>query len=300
MGPTATATYVGGGGSAHVTPFEPITNSADRAAGSGRPGTVNYVQGYDLDGQLVPSSAATVPAGTSVLPRRPSGRRRRLRGAERLAAPADLDDDHRPRVGARCLHAAPARPTRSTRPSTTPTGTSTLPAGHGVALDDDFTVPAAPAGSLAAQGLRQEPVERPALRRRAHEHASGGSTSAPTASPPAASAAPRSPRGTASRSRRSRTRGSSCSRPALRQTFAAGETHSLDLRAYGNGDDPLSVRFEWVPPDWQTQSIAEATAAASPREEGRDLRLRRRHRGHRSRRQRPERRPRSSPAGRTR
>ena len=27
MGPTATATYVGGGGSAHVTPFEPIINS---------------------------------------------------------------------------------------------------------------------------------------------------------------------------------------------------------------------------------------------------------------------------------
>jgi beta-glucosidase len=27
LGPTATATYVGGGGSAHVTPFEPITNT---------------------------------------------------------------------------------------------------------------------------------------------------------------------------------------------------------------------------------------------------------------------------------
>ena len=68
MGPTATATYVGGGGSAHVTPFEPITNSltALRTAAGG--GTVDYVQGYDLDGELVPSSAVTVPAGTSVLP----------------------------------------------------------------------------------------------------------------------------------------------------------------------------------------------------------------------------------------
>ena len=37
MGPTATATYVGGGGSAHVTPFEPITNplTALRAAAGG-------------------------------------------------------------------------------------------------------------------------------------------------------------------------------------------------------------------------------------------------------------------------
>ena len=70
MGPTATATYVGGGGSAHVTPFEPITNSltALRAAAGG--GTVNYVQGYDLDGELVPSSAVSGP-GRHV---RPAGR----------------------------------------------------------------------------------------------------------------------------------------------------------------------------------------------------------------------------------
>ena len=46
-------------------------------------------------------------------------------------------------------------------------------------------------------------------------------------------------------------------------TFAAGETHELDLRAYANATDPLSVRFAWVPPDWQAQSIAAAVAAAS-------------------------------------
>src|SRR2546426_4573833 len=64
MGPTATATYVGGGGSAHVTPFEPITNSltALRAAAGG--GTVRYVQGFDLDGEVVPSSA-TATGGQS-------------------------------------------------------------------------------------------------------------------------------------------------------------------------------------------------------------------------------------------
>ncbi len=74
------------------------------------------------------------------------------------------------------------------------------------------------------------------------------------------------------------------------QTFAAGETHSLDLRAYANGTDPLSVRFEWVPPDWQTQSIAEAVAAASTANKVVLFALRRRHRGRRPRRERPERR----------
>ena len=38
MGPTATATYVGGGGSAHVTPFEPITNSLAALARGSRVG----------------------------------------------------------------------------------------------------------------------------------------------------------------------------------------------------------------------------------------------------------------------
>src|SRR5207342_3296744 len=46
-------------------------------------------------------------------------------------------------------------------------------------------------------------------------------------------------------------------------TFAAAETHELDLRAYASATDPLSVRFEWVPPDWQDQSIAAAVKAAS-------------------------------------
>ena len=97
MGPTATATYVGGGGSAHVTPFEPIINSltALREAAGSR--TVDYVQGYDLDGQLVPASAATA-----------SDRR------ERLAPPAGLDHAARLRFRARgvCRHlrGRPARP----------------------------------------------------------------------------------------------------------------------------------------------------------------------------------------------
>ena len=60
---------------------------------------------------------------------------------------------------------------------------------------------------------------------------------------------------------------------AFTATFAAGETHELDLRAYGNSTDPLSVRFKWVPPDWQAQSIAASRRGRELREEGRDLRV---------------------------
>jgi beta-glucosidase len=57
------------------------------------------------------------------------------------------------------------------------------------------------------------------------------------------------------------------SSPRLQQagftaTFAQGETHTLDLRAYGGATDPLRVRFVWVPPDWPARSIDAAVAAA--------------------------------------
>jgi beta-glucosidase len=62
MGPTAVAAYTGGGGSAHVTPFDPVQSPYDAliaAAGSGA--KISYVPGYDLDGQVVPSSALNAP-----------------------------------------------------------------------------------------------------------------------------------------------------------------------------------------------------------------------------------------------
>jgi beta-glucosidase len=45
-------------------------------------------------------------------------------------------------------------------------------------------------------------------------------------------------------------------------TFAAGETHSLDLRGYAGATDPLQLRFAWVTPDRQARSIDAAVAAA--------------------------------------
>lgn len=45
-------------------------------------------------------------------------------------------------------------------------------------------------------------------------------------------------------------------------TFAAGETHTLDLRAYAQAAKPLLVQFRWITPEWQQAKIDEAVAAA--------------------------------------
>ena len=111
LGPTATATYVGGGGSAHVTPFEPIVNplAALRAAAGSR------------HGQLRPGLRPRRPARAGV---RRHGAGRPVRRPERLAAPADLA--HAARLGrpARGLHrqlrARPGRPDGGRRRTSPP------------------------------------------------------------------------------------------------------------------------------------------------------------------------------------
>ena len=45
-------------------------------------------------------------------------------------------------------------------------------------------------------------------------------------------------------------------------TFAAGETHTLDLRAFAKTTAPMQVQFRWITPEWQQAKIDEAVAAA--------------------------------------
>ncbi len=66
MGPTAITTYTGGGGSAHVRPYDPVQSSYDAliAAAKAKCGDsvmVSYVPGYDLDGPIMPSSVLKAP-----------------------------------------------------------------------------------------------------------------------------------------------------------------------------------------------------------------------------------------------
>jgi len=66
MGPTAISTYIGGGGSAHVVPFDPVQSPYDAlvAAATAKCGSgvkISYVPGYDIDGPIVPSSVLSAP-----------------------------------------------------------------------------------------------------------------------------------------------------------------------------------------------------------------------------------------------
>ena len=259
MGPTATATYVGGGGSAHVTPFEPITSSltALRAAAGG--GTVDYVQGYDLDGELVPSSAVAVPAGTSVLPGGLpagdagfAGQPGWLRQQVSTTVPASGAEP------AACAGTCAADRVDPTVDYTT--GSSTLGASTAWRWTTTFTAPSAGSWQLKIFVKNQSSAQlfvdgltntQRRINVGAYGVAAGGIGGSSIAAWDGLAQSAKSHEGL------------ELQQAGFTQTFASGETHSLDLRAYGNGIDPLSVRFEWVPPDWQTQSIAKAVAAAS-------------------------------------
>ena len=72
MGPTAISTYTGGGGSAHVRPYDPVESTYDAliAAAKAKCGggvKISYVPGYDLNGPIVPSSVLTAPGGEAGL-----------------------------------------------------------------------------------------------------------------------------------------------------------------------------------------------------------------------------------------
>jgi beta-glucosidase-like glycosyl hydrolase/enterochelin esterase-like enzyme len=73
MGPTAISTYTGGGGSAHVRPFDPVQSTYDAliAAAQAKCGAgvkLSYVPGYDIDGPIVPSSVLNAPDTSNPYP----------------------------------------------------------------------------------------------------------------------------------------------------------------------------------------------------------------------------------------
>ena len=250
MGPTATATYVGGGGSAHVTPFEPITNSLTALRAAAGSGTVDYVQGYDLDGSSCPRPQRRF---------RPAVRRQNgwLRQQVSTTLPASGSEP------AACAGTCAADRLDPTVDYTS--NTSTLPAGTAWRWTTHFTVPAAPAGSNSWQlkVFVKNQSSAPALRRRARHGA------APDQHRRLRRRGRRHRRlvdprlGRPRAGERSRTTGSSSSRPRSRRPSRRARRTSSTFVPTPTSTDPLSVQFKWVPPDWQAQSIAAATAAAS-------------------------------------
>jgi len=247
MGPTSVTPYVGGGGSAHVLPFDDVPSPFDALiAGAGRSARVRFVPGYDLDGELLPASAVAAPTDGPF-----AGQHGWLRTQISTVLPASGTPP------APCTAACAAD---QLDPVVDSTATS-LPAATAWRWQATFTPPSAGTWQLKIFAVHQSSAQLfvdgldTAASRRINLGVYGAGGGFGTSSLPswhgllqtAKSHDPHAPR---------------FQQSGFTVTFAAGETHTLDLRAYADAAAPLQVRMVWVPPDWQARSIAAAVQAA--------------------------------------
>ena len=245
MGPTAVTPYIGGGGSANVTPYDNVISPyAALKAGAKANAKISYVPGYDLDGIVMPATPVVAPAPFA-------GQNGWLRSQIDTVVPAS--------------GVAPAPCTANCVPdqldATVDYSNTTLPAGTAWRWQATFTAPTAGtyqlkifvkdqnSAQLFVDGLATNPNRR--INMSAYGIAGGiGGASVSSWDKMTQTAKSHDPNG-----------------PKFHQgsytvTFAAGETHTLDLRAYAKTTAPLMVQFRWITPEWQAAKIAEAVTAA--------------------------------------
>lgn len=245
MGPTAVTPYIGGGGSANVTPYDNVISPyAALKAGAKANAKISYVPGYDLDGIVMPATPVVAPAPFA-------GQNGWLRSQIDTVVPAS--------------GVAPAPCTANCAPdqldATVDYSNTTLPAGTAWRWQATFTAPTAGtyqlkifvkdqnSAQLFVDGLATNPNRR--INMSAYGIAGGiGGASVSSWDKMTQTAKSHDPNG-----------------PKFHQgsytvTFAAGETHTLDLRAYAKTTAPLMVQFRWITPEWQAAKIAEAVTAA--------------------------------------
>jgi beta-glucosidase len=260
MGPTAVAPYTGGGGSAHVTPFDPVVSPYDALVAAAGPGAnISYVPGYDLDGQVVPSSALTAPdvsnpySNWTLTPEdAPFSNQPGLLRQE--IATASVPSGSQP-----VLYSGSDRVPDQLDPMLNYTGNNTLPPNTAWRWTGTFTAPSDGAWQLkifvANQANSQLFVDG---------LTSSGFSSARKINIGAYPSFPSSSYAGLSESAKSH----DLSAPNLEQgtysvNFTAGQQIHLDLRVVTGSADPTQIQFRWIAPDDQTQSINAAVSAAS-------------------------------------
>jgi beta-glucosidase len=261
MGPTAIAPYIGGGGSAHVTPYDPALGPYDAlTAAAGSRGNVSYVPGYDLDGHVVPSSALTAPDPAASYPNWT------LTAAD--AAFAGQPGLLRQQITTDPV-ASGAQPVLYTGSDAAPdqldttvdyTGAKTLPAGTAWRWSGLLTAPANPGGtswqlkvSVKNQASSQLFIDGLTV---------GGAGNARDVNIAAYPAAPSTSYAALSESARSHDPANeTLQQGTFSTTLSAGQQIHLDLRLV-TGTAPAQIQLRWVPPDNPAQSIAQAVAAA--------------------------------------
>jgi beta-glucosidase len=263
MGPTAVAPYIGGGGSAHVTPYDPAQGPYDAlSAALGRRANLSYVPGYDLDGQVTPSSALSAPDPAANYP-------------NWTLTPADAAFAGQPGLLRQQTTTDPvasgAQPVLYTGPGAAPdqldptadyTGTKSLPAGTAWRWSGLLTAPANPGGTgwqlkvfVNNQASAQLFIDGLAV---------GGSSNARDINIGAYPAAPSSSYAALAETARSHDPANETLQQAtFSVTLNPGQQVHLDLRLVTGATAPAQIQLRWVPPDNQAQAIAHAVAAAT-------------------------------------
>ncbi len=248
MGPTAVTPYIGGGGSANVTPYDNVISPyAALKTGAKANAKISYVPGYDLDGTVIPATAVVAPATSPF-----AGQNGWLRTQIDTVVPAS--------------GVAPAPCAANCAPdqldATVDYANTTLPASTAWRWQATFTAPTAGSyqlkvfvkdqnsAQLYVDGLANNPNRRVNLSAYAVGSSGFGYSALASWDKMLQTAKSHDPNG-----------------PKFHQsswtvTFAAGETRTLDLRAFAQATKPLMVQFRWITPEWQQAKIDEAVAAA--------------------------------------
>ena len=246
MGPTAVTPYIGGGGSANVTPYDNVISPYAAVKSTAKANAkISYVPGYDLDGTVMPATAVTAPAPFA-------GQNGWLRTQIDTVVPG--------------TGVAPAPCTANCAPdqldATVDYMNTTLPANTAWRWQATITAPSAGSyqlkvfvkdqnsAQLFVDGFASNQNRRVNLNAYATGSSGFGYSALASWDKMLQTAKSHDPNG-----------------PKWHQgsytvTFAAGETHTLDLRAFAKTTAPMQVQFRWITPEWQQAKIDEAVAAA--------------------------------------
>ena len=260
MGPTAIASYTGGGGSAHVTPYDPVQGPYNAlAAAAGPKANLRYVPGYDLDGTVVPSSALSAPDPAEGYPNWTLTPADAAFAGQPGLLRQQITTDAVPSGSQPVLYAGSGAAPDQLDPAVDYTGSNTLPPDTAWRWSGLLTAPANPGGTswqlkvfVANQASSQLFVDSLTTSRNGGRKINiGGYPAAPTSSYAGLNEASRS---------------HDPAHETLQQstysvTLTPGQQIHLDLRVYA-GATPTEVQLRWVPPDDQAQSINAAVAAA--------------------------------------
>ncbi len=246
MGPTAVTPYIGGGGSANVTPYDNVISPYAAVVAAAKANSeISYVPGYDLDGAVVPATAVVAPAPFA-------GQNGWLRTQIEPVVPG--------------TGVAPTPCAANCAPdqldATVDYVSTSLPANTAWRWQTTITAPSAGSyqlkvfvkdqnsAQLFVDGFASNQNRRVSLNAYATGSSGFGYSALASWDKMLQTAKSHDPNG-----------------PKFHQgfytvTFAAGETHTLDLRAFAKTTAPMQVQFRWITPEWQQAKIDEAVAAA--------------------------------------